>query len=101
MKLFRSADDMMIDLGYRIVSDSVSVKDLRGITYEKFMGDGIGTKVIAIERQDDGNYILGCFNKSGIALGGGSGHMMSWMTMKEVRACHKKMRELRRREWGK
>ena len=101
MRIFRSADDMMIDLGYKVVKDSISVADKTGIVYEKFMGEALGTKVIAIERQDDGNYNLGCFNKSGMALGGGNGHMMSWMTMKEMKACYRKLRELRGREWGK
>lgn len=99
LKIFLNADSMLMDLGYRKVEDSVSVKELSGVTYERFMGDGIGTKVIAIERQDDGHYILGCFNKSGM-LGSG-GHTMSWLTDKEMKAAYRKMKELRSREWGK
>lgn len=97
MRIFRTADDMMYDLGYHKVEDSVSCKDLSGVTYERFMGDGVGTKVIALERQDDGHYILGCFNKSGSVLGAG-GHTMSWLTDKEMKAAYRKMKELRSKE---
>lgn len=91
---------MLFDLGYKKVEDSISVKDRCGVTFERFMGDGLGTKVIAIERQDDGHYILSCFNKDGSVLGSG-GHTMSWLTDKEMKAAYRKMRELRSREWGK
>ena len=93
-RIFRkTADDLLEELGYEW-----TYFGNKGASYEKYLGkdEQFGEpkfKIIRIEKTDEGDYICICCNKEGTA---GVGHIGAWMNSAEVKACYKKIKELKR-----
>lgn len=104
------ADDL-IGLGYKWLKIGN-----KGAVYEKFLGhintaksNGLGTegdakieiettaefKIIKIEEDDNGDYILMSCRQEGIA--GDKGHQAVWLTLDEVRAAYRMMKKFKRK----